>query len=184
MQFVSNGPDVPTALLQAHEEGRVVFFCGAGISYAAGLPLFRGLVEKVYLQTGTSMNRIEESAFKAYQYDVTLGLLEGRHQGGRLAVRRAMAQALKPDLRRPGALDTHKALLDLSRDRNGAIRLVTTNFDSIFEGLAKRRRQRHNVFQAPMLPVPKNSKWDGVVYLHGLLADGSNDAAWPCPCPT
>ena len=32
MQFVPNGPDIPEALLQAHEEGDVVFFCGAGIS--------------------------------------------------------------------------------------------------------------------------------------------------------
>lgn len=33
MQFITNGPDIPDALLQAHEDGRVVFFCGAGISY-------------------------------------------------------------------------------------------------------------------------------------------------------
>ena len=38
MQFIENGPDIPEALLQAQEEGRVVFFCGAGISYPAGLP--------------------------------------------------------------------------------------------------------------------------------------------------
>lgn len=31
MQFVAHGPDVPDVLVQAHEEGRVVFFCGAGI---------------------------------------------------------------------------------------------------------------------------------------------------------
>ena len=33
MQFVTNGPDIPDALLQAHEEGRVVFFRETGISY-------------------------------------------------------------------------------------------------------------------------------------------------------
>ncbi|WP_427914805.1 hypothetical protein ACPWT1_07800 [Ramlibacter sp. MMS24-I3-19] len=38
MQFIPNGPDIPDALLQAQEEDRVVFFCGAGISYPAGLP--------------------------------------------------------------------------------------------------------------------------------------------------
>ncbi|MCC6916066.1 hypothetical protein, partial [Nitrosomonas sp.] len=27
MQFVTHDPDIPDALLQAHEEGRVVFFC-------------------------------------------------------------------------------------------------------------------------------------------------------------
>ena len=42
MQLIANGPDIPDALLQAHEDGRVVFFCGAGISYPAGLPGFKG----------------------------------------------------------------------------------------------------------------------------------------------
>jgi hypothetical protein len=37
MQFIPRGPDVPERLLQAHEDGRVVFFCGAGISYPARL---------------------------------------------------------------------------------------------------------------------------------------------------
>lgn len=52
MQFVTNGPDIPEALLEAHEEGRVVFFCGAGISYHAGLPGFKGLVDKIYDTVG------------------------------------------------------------------------------------------------------------------------------------
>ena len=53
MQFITNGPDIPDALLQAHEEGHVVFFCGAGISYPAGLPDFKGLVEEIYRLNGT-----------------------------------------------------------------------------------------------------------------------------------
>lgn len=44
MQFITHGPDIPDALLQAHEEGRVVFFCGAGISYPAGLQIGRAHV--------------------------------------------------------------------------------------------------------------------------------------------
>ena len=28
-----------------------------------------------------------------------------------------------------------------------------------------------------MLPIPKNSKWNGLVYLHGLLPDGEDDSA-------
>jgi NAD-dependent SIR2 family protein deacetylase len=46
MQFITHGPDIPDALLQAHEEGRVVFFCGAGISYPAGLPGSRGWLSR------------------------------------------------------------------------------------------------------------------------------------------
>ena len=42
MQFVKGGPDIPEQLLQAHEDGQIVFFCGAGISYPAGLPRIPG----------------------------------------------------------------------------------------------------------------------------------------------
>jgi len=31
MQIITDGPDIPDSLLQAHEEGRVVFFCGADL---------------------------------------------------------------------------------------------------------------------------------------------------------
>ncbi|MGU5771665.1 MULTISPECIES: hypothetical protein [Aeromonas] len=82
-----------------HEEGRVVFFCGAGISYPAGLCGFQTLVKKIYEHLGTSCSEIERAAFKKHQFDTTLGLLEQRIVGGRLAVRRALADALKPNLR-------------------------------------------------------------------------------------
>jgi NAD-dependent SIR2 family protein deacetylase len=48
MKFIENGPDIPNTLLQAHKEGRVVFFCGAGISYPAGLPGFKKLIDNIY----------------------------------------------------------------------------------------------------------------------------------------
>lgn len=55
MQFITNGPNIPESLLQAHEEGRVVFFCGAGISYPARLPGFKGLVKEIYRLNGTDV---------------------------------------------------------------------------------------------------------------------------------
>ena len=85
MQFIINGPDIPDALLQAHEEGRVVFFCGAGISYPAGLPGFKGLVEQIYRLNGTVPSDIEQEAFERGQFDATLDLLERRLPGQRLA---------------------------------------------------------------------------------------------------
>ena len=54
MQFVKGGPDIPEQLLQAHEDGQVVFFCGAGISYPAGLPGFQGLVDQLYSDLGVT----------------------------------------------------------------------------------------------------------------------------------
>ncbi|MBO3276725.1 anti-phage defense-associated sirtuin Dsr1 [Pseudomonas schmalbachii] len=175
MQFITHGPDIPDALLQAHEEGRVVFFCGAGISYPAGLPGFKGLVEEIYRLNGTTLNDIEREAFDRGQFDATLDLLERRLPEQRMAVRRAMAQALKPKLRRKGATNTQAALLRLARNRMGALRLVTTNFDRVFHTAAKRTGQPFQPYAAPMLPIPKNSRWDGLVYLHGLLHENADD---------
>ncbi|MBB3410019.1 hypothetical protein FHT87_003951 [Rhizobium sp. BK316] len=174
MQFVKNGPDVPESLLQAHEDGRVVFFCGAGISYPAGLPGFYGLVSKVYAELGEVPNGIEHAAFEGGQYDTTIGLLESRVVDGRHAVRRALAKILTPDLSLPSATKTHEALLTLAKNRTGRSRLITTNFDRLFEVAIKFGLSLDN-FAAPLLPVPKK-RWDGVVYLHGRLSDTPSQA--------
>ncbi len=177
MQFVANGPDIPDALLQAHEDGRVLFFCGAGISYPAGLPNFKGLVDEIYRRAGTTPSAIEQDAYMRNQFDATLDLLERRLPGQRIAVRQALAQALLPKWRRKGATDTHAALLQLARCREGALRLVTTNFDRVFERAARRTGQSFHAYAAPMLPIPKSSRWNGLVYLHGLLPDKADDSA-------
>ena len=72
MQFIKNGPDIPDTLLRAHEEGKVVFFCGAGISYAAGLPSFKGLVDQLYEALNTTPEPLEQRPYKNNQFDATL----------------------------------------------------------------------------------------------------------------
>jgi len=48
MRFLANGPSIPDELLVARDEGRVIFFCGAGVSRArAGLTDFFGLAQRV-----------------------------------------------------------------------------------------------------------------------------------------
>lgn len=167
--FISNGPDIPEKLTQAHEEGKVVFFCGAGISYRAGLPDFKGLVDAIYKELSTRKTSIEESAYAKEQYDAVLHQLERRLPGQRAAVRKGLKRVLKPKWRKKGATETHEALLQLATDRNGAVRLVTTNFDRIFEEAAKKNKCKTQSYSAPLLPIPKHSRWDGVVYLHGIM---------------
>lgn len=169
MQFLKDGPDIPDALLQAHEEGSVVFFCGAGISYPAGLPGFKGLVDKVYKEIGEVPNQLESDVYERGQFDTVLDLLEKRVAGQRSVVRNALWQSLKPNFRKKNATKTHEALLKLACDSEGMQRIVTTNFDRVFERAASRQNQKLNSFIAPMLPIPKKSRWDGLVYLHGLL---------------
>lgn len=167
-QFVQNGPYIPERLLQAHEEGRVVFFCGAGISYPARLPGFRGLVEELYRRLEPNASAVQELAIKSKQYDTAVGLLEA--VVGRPRVRQTMASILTPDLSSPKATATHKALLNLGRTRDGRTRLITTNFDRLFGEVTPAETFPVHAFQAPLLPVPKK-RWDGLVYLHGLLSE-------------
>jgi hypothetical protein len=169
MQFVRHGPDIPECLLQAHEDGRVVFFCGAGISYPARLPGFSGLVDKLYTALAATPNAVQLAAIKAGQFDTAIGLLEADIVGGRETVRRALAAILTPDLSATNATATHEALLTLGKCRNGHIRLITTNFDRLFEEVIAAKLLPIERFQAPLLPVPKN-RWDGLVYLHGLIS--------------
>ncbi|MCL2790495.1 MAG: SIR2 family protein [Desulfobulbus sp.] len=174
MQFIPKGPDIPESLLQAHEEGRVVFFCGAGISRPAGLPGFKGLVDDIYKRLDIDRDPIEQKAYKNKQFDVTLGLLERRIHGQRTTVREVLAQALQPK-QHPKGTSTHAALLQLARCQDGALRLVTTNCDRIFERVTEDTGQTIQSYTAPMLPVPKSSRWNGLVYLHGLLPQKDDD---------
>lgn len=179
MQFIKNGPDIPERLLQFHEDGRVVFFCGAGISYPAGLPGFRGLVEKVYDFVGDTPNSIEKTAIKNGQYDTAICLFERRIAGGREKVREALFEVLKPDLSIPNATTTHEALIHLAYTRDGRHRLITTNFDRLFEEVLAKRKTDIPTYKAPLLPVPKN-RWNGLVYLHGLLPKVSSHSDLDC----
>ncbi|WP_419739558.1 anti-phage defense-associated sirtuin Dsr1 [Ruegeria sp.] len=175
MQFVKNGPDIPEHLIQAHEEGGVVFFCGAGISYPAELPGFKGLVEDIYTNLGTERDSVEDAAFEQGRYDTVIGLLENRFPGGRAAVRSQLAEVLTPELTKQSqATRTHDALLTLSRSREGQCRLVTTNFDRLFETVIADKDIEVSRFNAPLLPVPKN-RWNGLVYLHGLLPQAPSE---------
>ena len=168
MQFVKGGPDIPERLLQAHEDGRVVLFCGAGISYPAGLPTFAGLVDQLYTGMRIEPNPVEAEAIKSGQYDTAVGLLEAKVRDGRQAVRQELVDILTPNLAARNATTTHEALLTLGRDRKGRTRLITTNFDRLFEKVISTMQLRVERFRAPLLPVPKN-RWGGLVYLHGLL---------------
>jgi len=170
MQFVKGGPDVPEHLLQAHEDGRVVFFCGAGISYPARLPGFEGLVKKLYSRLGITPDAVQAAALKAKRYDTAVGLLEANHVGGRQAVREMIAEILEPDTSAPNAIATHDALLTLGKCRERRTRLITTNFDRLFEHVIENGRPSTKRFEAPLLPVPK-IRWDGLVCLHGLLPE-------------
>ena len=151
------------------------FFCGAGISYPAGLPGFKELTEKLYESLGGFRDQIERTAFYEKRYDTAIYLLEKDDIGGRAEVRKQLSQILTPEDVSPGVTRTHKALLTLSKCHNdGNIRIVTTNFDRLFEVVIDRDCLEIDRYQAPLLPIPKK-RWDGLVYLHGLLSESLDE---------
>ena len=66
MQFIINGPDVPEQLIQDHEDGKVIFFCGAGVSIPVGLPGSRKLLEGIYDELHISKEDIEKERFEYF----------------------------------------------------------------------------------------------------------------------
>ncbi|MDO3527878.1 SIR2 family protein [Ralstonia pseudosolanacearum] len=124
-------------------------------------------MDQLYERLHRKKSGPEEVAYKQYRYDAVLNLVERDLAGKRRTLRSHLPEILKPDLKKRHALATHRALLTLARDRTDRTRLVTTNFDNLF--VKAEKKVGH--ISAPHLPTPKQSRWDGVVYLHGLMGD-------------
>lgn len=169
MQFINGGPDIPIELLNEHQEGKVIFFCGAGISYPAGLPNFKGLVDRIYEKIGDVRSQAEDNAYYNSQFDTMLNLLQNRIIVGRKSIYNAIFDTLKPCYSLPEAVDTHVALLKLAITKENKTHLITTNFDRVFEKAKQQISKKINSQSAPSLPIP-DSKWDSLVYLHGVLS--------------
>ncbi len=175
MQFTPKGPHIPFELLQAHEEGKVVFFCGAGISYPAGLPLFHDLVEGIYSHLRTKKSEYESNLyeskngkFTSKQYDTVLHLLEQRYANGRKCLREATYKILACKTPNTSELVNHIALLKLAKNKSGKIKIVTTNYDKFFLHASNVINENPKSYVAPTLPVP-DKNWNGIAYIHGLL---------------
>ena len=180
-ELIANGPIVPTRLLNELDNGRLVFFCGAGISAGpeSGLPLFAALVDGVYKENHIKPDAVEREALDLDEqdqrrrrpaFDKALGLLERRL--GANVLRQTIIKLLSQ--RPAGPLAIHKALIALSRTTKKGVRLITTNFDNRFieAGL-----EENLVDSAPKLPVPKPHSWSSLVHLHGRIlpkSDGLN----------
>jgi hypothetical protein len=175
MRFLADGPSIPDDLLIARDRGDVIFFCGAGVSrHRAGLPDFLKLGGDVIDLLGAGERSLSRKLFNRIH---EIGPMEG--VGGLVAtdrifsllerefeqkdVQAAVARAIKPAKRVD--LSAHRMLIDLSRGRDGVVRLVTTNFDLLFEKAA------HGIARSgpPNLPNPRSAGFQGIVHLHGRV---------------
>jgi hypothetical protein len=165
-RFSPRGPVVPDPLVQDLEDDRVVIFCGAGASMGAGLPGYGGLVQHCYMELGADLPSANSEEWS--WPDRMLGVLEGRRS--RKEVRRVIAERLSKD---PTNLELHRAILRLARLNSvRGLRLVTTNFDTIFEVAEQSLVFGRDLHSGPILPIPRNDRiasWRSIAYLHGRL---------------
>ena len=166
MQLLASGPDIPEELFRLQETGELVFFCGSGISRPAGLPDFSGLVSRVYEAIGVSLPEAK-SGEPDEPSDRLLFLLEQKLADPGI-VRNTVRDILMRTKRSSEAKRVHRALLDLGRGADDRLRLVTTNFDRLFQREAKRPGYAHEKYIGPNLPLLRHNDWNGLVYLHGL----------------
>ena len=174
MRFIEDGPTIPDELLVARDEGRVVFFCGAGISRArAGLSDFFGLAKQVMHALGVSRDHVTRKVLRAAKesevqhgvaglisVDRIFGMLE--REFTERDIEAAVANALRPKL--DVDLSAHRTLVQLATTPSHKIRLVTTNFDRLFNDCDPAA----NAWKPPRLPDPSRpDELDGIVYLHG-----------------
>jgi hypothetical protein len=176
LRFLANGPSLPDELLVASDERRVLFFCGAGVSRAkAGLPDFLGLAKSVLCELRvlpeSPAQKLIDTAERLDPIAGVGGILAADRIFGLLErefsvsdIERAVGAARKPQDKVD--LSAHRTLLALSRDARGKVRLVTTNFDLLFEGAARKMP----VWTPNHLPDLRGVQgFEGIVHLHGIF---------------
>jgi hypothetical protein len=123
LRFLADGPSLPDELLVASDEGRVLFFCGAGASRAqAGLPDFLGLAKSVLRELPERpAQKLVDTAARLDPIAGVGGILAADRIFGLLErefsvtdIERAVSSALKP--KDKVNLSAHRTLLALSRD--------------------------------------------------------------------
>lgn len=151
-----SGLDFPPALIEALRTDKLVVFAGAGVSMPApaNLPGFEDLAGAVAKGTGETRDGSEP-----------IDRFLGRLSGAGVDVHARAAEVLRS--RNPLPSGLHKDLLRL-HETPESVRVVTTNFDTLFEQAAP------DLFDslvdtgtAPALP--RGTAFNGVVHVHGAL---------------
>jgi len=179
MRFLEDGPAIPNELLTAQERGEVLFLCGAGVSMPT-LPSFLRLADMVFADLGAPHDDEMWLAVKALLDERTLSLPFSLDQAFEHLQRAYGVRAVENKVRARLRLtknavrtDHHAIMLRLSKDAEGRSRVLTTNFDTLFDaGIA-----RMPVAAAPILPVIREeAPLRGVVHLHGRVSKRGADA--------
>ena len=179
MRFFENGPSIPTTLLDECADGKVVFFCGAGVSQydkdsGIRMPGFVELAKEVISQVkpkedsdiAKAISEWEEDKQGSVSLDQIFYLLQQNFG------EEAIADIVATELNCSSPLQTfpcrHKDILKLSKNGEGIPQVITTNFDILFEMAQDEKNIRINF--PPFLPdLSSQAQITGITYIHGRI---------------
>ena len=167
MRFLPGSPNIPDELLEARDQGDVIFLCGAGVSMPQ-LPGFAALARRVIDRLGVPsgapsrvlLERIESGAVIDAPLDQVFQNLKSEYGADYID------QLVCDLLDTPSGVNTeqHSIILKLSRNAAQRPQIVTTNFDLLFEQADPSLK----ISEAPNLPdLALGQPLEGIVYLHG-----------------
>lgn len=182
MRFHSDGPSIPDILLERRDAGRVVFLCGAGVSFPSEMPDFVGLTRYVIESLDPPADSGIMVAFRPWLEDQSaanvpldqifnlLHLEYGKDEVNALVTNRLRTAPLTKNLARE-----HGLIKRISSSPSGIPQIVTTNFDRLFEIGPEGEQLVPHV--APAFPdLSLGSKIEGITYLHGRLVDENSES--------
>lgn len=154
MKFIDEAEDIPEELINAQKENRLVIFAGAGVSMGepAKLPNFKNLSIKLSENSNIKIKNNED-------VDRFLGRLSDKYKNY-FHLHKKVFDIFK-NLKNPNPL--HNLIIQLFKDKD--IKIITTNFDSLFSRALNNQKIKSEIYYAPALPL--GDDFNGLVYLHG-----------------
>lgn len=160
-EWTSDGVRLPSIVEEAFAADKLVFFCGAGVSSASPseLPGFRGLARDVAIALGHP-ELVPEDKSIPVQFDVVMGRLNEISGDIHSRVSARLKVAVTPN-------DYHRDIWRIATAPGKSPRLVTTNFDKLFEAAATELAIPTTPYVAPTLPL--GDDFSDLVHLHGIV---------------
>ena len=151
-----NNIDFPNQILDAVQDNKLVVFAGAGASVdkPTCLPNFANLAKEIAEDTGKTL--------KKEPCEVFLGALKA----GGIDVNGIAARILSDSCLKHNAL--HEAIVDLFSSPEN-VKVVTTNYDQMFEQVLEERNIKVSVYNSPALPLGNDIS--GIIHIHGNVSD-------------
>lgn len=152
-----NDIDFPNKIIDSIQSHKFVVFAGAGASVdpPTSLPDFKNLTMEIAEGTGKTLTKKDSC-------EVFLGMLKSKG----VPVNEHAAKILSGTCIEHNKL--HEAIIDLFADTED-IKIVTTNYDEMFEQVLSSRGVNSTVFNAPALPL--GSDIQGIIHIHGNVND-------------